>query len=107
MSKYFSFTKSDKPTQEHLVDDPEYGSYEKIDKKKDELLVSAFKQVWERKSQQLRDTIEENMDSGRNYTLFAIFLGIGLLFLFISLIFLPAAIFSPHQFAMLFTVSSI
>mmetsp|Transcript_24609 Transcript_24609/g.21834 ORF Transcript_24609/g.21834 Transcript_24609/m.21834 type:complete len:108 (+) Transcript_24609:23-346(+) len=107
MSKYFSFAKSDKPSEEQLVEDPEYGSYEKIDKKKDDLLVSAFKQVWEKKSQQLRDTIEESVDTGKSYKYFAVFLGIGCLFLLLSLLFLPTIVFSPHKFAMLFTLGSL
>ena len=65
MSKYFSLSKTQKQSEEHLVEDQEYGSYEKIEEKKNDLLVSAFKQVWQKKSQALRDTIEENMDSGK------------------------------------------
>ena len=113
MSSYFqNFGFKKKDRFDDSIEDNEafakdYGNYEKLDKKKNDLLMNAFQKVWQGKSQQLKDTIEENMDSGRSYKFFAIFLGIGVLFLFLSLLFLPTVIFSPHKFAMLFSLGSI
>lgn len=59
-----------------------------------------------KKAQGLKDTIEENMDSGKSYKMFGIFLGIGCLFLFLAFLFLPTVILSPHKFAMLFSIGS-
>ena len=112
MEKYFRvFQKKDNQKESldnSLVADQEYGSYEKkIEEKKNEVVVNAFRQVWEKKSQQLKDSIEESMDTGKSYKYFAIFLGIGALFLFLSVLFLPTVIFSPHKFALLFSIGSV
>ncbi|CAI2380495.1 unnamed protein product [Moneuplotes crassus] len=107
MNQYFNLSKSDNQKEIHLVDDPEYGSYEREENSKsDDLLVTAFKKVWEKKSQSIRDTIEENIDSGKSYKYFAIFLAIGCVFLLLSLFFLPTVVLSPHKFAMLFSIGS-
>ena len=70
------------------------------------MLITAFKKVWTQKAQGLRDSIEENLDSGKSYKYFAIFLGIGCLFLFMSFLFLPTVVLSPHKFALLFSIGS-
>ena len=57
------------------------------------------------KAQGLRDSIEENLDSGKSYKYFVIFFAIGWLFLFLSCMFL--FVLSIHKFSLLFSVGSI
>ena len=47
----------------------------------------------------VKETITNTMDTGRNLKYFAIFLLIGVFLIFLSTLFLPMIVLSPHKFA--------
>ena len=55
----------------------------------------------------VKESISNTIDSGRNLKYFAIFLLIGIFLIFLSTLFLPVIVLSPHKFAWLFSLGSL
>ena len=69
-------------------------------------LMSSIKAAVSKRALGLQDSISQTVDTGRNLKYFLIFLLIGGFLIFLSLLFLPVVVLSPHKFACLFTLGS-
>ena len=70
-------------------------------------LMSSLKAGITKRALGVKDSISQTVDTGRNLKYFMIFLLIGSFLIFMSLMFLPVVVLSPHKFACLFTLGSL
>ena len=69
-------------------------------------LMSSIKAAVSKRALGMKETINNTVDTGRNLKYFMIFLLTGCFLIFLSLLFLPVVVISPHKFACLFTLGS-
>lgn len=62
-------------------------------------LMNSLKTGFMNKALGMKETIAGTVDSGANYKYFTIFMAVGVALLFLSLLFLPVVVLSPHKFA--------
>ncbi|CDW80468.1 phosphatidylinositol-4-phosphate 5-kinase family protein [Stylonychia lemnae] len=88
----------------------QYGRLDMKDNDNDEesqSLITNVKQGIFTKTQNIKESVTQKIDTGSNYKLFAIFFIVGLLFLFLSLTFLPLILVAPNKFNLFFGLGSL
>ena len=70
-------------------------------------LMNTIKTGFMNKALGVKESISGTVGTGANYKYFAIFMAVGVALIFLSLLFLPVVVLSPHKFAWLFSIGSL